>query len=144
MTARAWKRRDTAHMAGGPPCPVPRTGFPFSASVTFDKINQPGQRHLAQIVPRNRRRPRRRAQGQVALGVSQDVQFRVHPALGAPDQPSAPPFLTARLEAVRCAFRWVASIITTSVAWTAIRRGGVRETAHGNLEKVLKLWYLYR
>jgi hypothetical protein len=51
-----------------------------------------------------------------ALRVGQDVQFRVQPALGPTDQPSAPPFFTARLEAVRCAFRWVASIITISVS----------------------------
>ena len=34
------------------------------------------------------------------------VQFRVHPALGAPDQAAAPPFFSPRLEAVRCVFRW--------------------------------------
>src|SRR6056297_1283429 len=43
------------------------------------------------------------------------VQFRVHPALGAPDQAAAPPFFRPRLEAVRCVFRWVASIINVSV-----------------------------
>ena len=56
-----------------------------------------------------------------ALRVSQDVQLRVQPALGPPAQPSAPPFLTARLDAVRCVFRWIESIITISVscAWAA-------------------------
>ena len=43
------------------------------------------------------------------------VQFRVHPALGASDQAAAPPFFSPRLEAVRCVFRCVASIISVSV-----------------------------
>jgi hypothetical protein len=51
----------------------------------------------------------------LAVGVAHRVQFRVQAALGAPDTPGNAPFLS-RLAAVRCAFRWVASIITVSVA----------------------------
>lgn len=39
------------------------------------------------------------------LCVGQDMQFRVQTAFRPTDQPSAPPFLTARLEAVRCVVR---------------------------------------
>src|SRR5690606_38307729 len=43
------------------------------------------------------------------------VQLGVQAALRAPDQAAPPPFLSPRLEAVRCALRWVASIISVSV-----------------------------
>jgi hypothetical protein len=43
--------------------------------------------------------------------VADGVQLGVHTALGSADQASTPPFLTPRLDAVRCAFREVASII---------------------------------
>ena len=46
------------------------------------------------------------------LAVADGVQLGVHAAFGAADQASTPPFLTAMLVAVRCAFRYVASIIT--------------------------------
>lgn len=51
-----------------------------------------------------------------AQSIRDGVQLGVHPALGAPDQPPAPPFFRPRLEAVRCVFRWVASIISVSVS----------------------------
>ena len=38
------------------------------------------------------------------------MQFRVHTALGASYQASTPPFLVHKLDAVRCALRYVASI----------------------------------
>ena len=44
------------------------------------------------------------AQG-TAIGIGDGVQFGVHAAPGSSDQPSRPPFLTRRLEAVRCALR---------------------------------------
>ena len=50
-----------------------------------------------------------------AVPVANRVQLRVQAALGASDTPGKAPFLS-RLAAVRCAFRWVASIITVSVA----------------------------
>ena len=50
-----------------------------------------------------------------ALRIGQDVQFGVQAALCAPDQPPAPPFFSARLDAVRRVFKWVASIIIVSV-----------------------------
>jgi hypothetical protein len=40
------------------------------------------------------------------------MKLGVHAALGATDQATAPLFLAAMLVAVRCAFRYVASIIT--------------------------------
>jgi hypothetical protein len=40
------------------------------------------------------------------------MKLGVHAALGVTDQATAPPFLAAMLVAVRCAFRYVASIIT--------------------------------
>jgi len=40
------------------------------------------------------------------------MQLGVHATLGPADQSTTPPFLTAMLVAVRCAFRYVASIIT--------------------------------
>ena len=40
-----------------------------------------------------------------AVGIGDSMQLRVHAALGAADQPSETPFLTRRLDAVRCAFR---------------------------------------
>ncbi len=52
-----------------------------------------------------------------ADGICHCLQLGVQSALGAPDQTSALvvgfPFLTRRFEAVRCAFRHVASIIAT-------------------------------
>ena len=50
-----------------------------------------------------------------AIAVADRVQLRIQAALGAPDTAGKAPFLS-RLAAVRCAFRWVASIITVSVA----------------------------
>ena len=50
-----------------------------------------------------------------ARSIGNGMQFRVHPALGASDQAAAPPFFSPRLEAVRCVFRCVASIINVSV-----------------------------
>ncbi len=46
-----------------------------------------------------------------SFGVGHSVQLGVQPALRAPDEPTAPPFLARRLEAVRCALRKVASIM---------------------------------
>ena len=51
-----------------------------------------------------------------ADGIGYGVKFRVHPTLGAPDQASTPPFFSPRLEAVRCVFRCVASIMSVSVS----------------------------
>ena len=48
-------------------------------------------------------------------GIGYGVKFRVHAAFGASDQASAPPFFNPRLEAVRCVFRCVASIMSVSV-----------------------------
>lgn len=48
------------------------------------------------------------------FAIAHGVQLRIHTALGAPDQ--AWPPLFAKLEAVRWAFKWVASIINTSWA----------------------------
>ena len=42
--------------------------------------------------------------------VGYGVQLGVHAALRASDQASTPPFFDHRLEAVRCAFRYVASM----------------------------------
>jgi len=54
-----------------------------------------------------------------AFCIGKDVQFRVQPIFHAPDRPSpvckAPAFSTARLDAVRCALRRVASIIAVPV-----------------------------
>lgn len=47
--------------------------------------------------------------------VRDGVQFRVHPALGSSNQATTPPFFRPRLEAMRCVFKWVASIISVSV-----------------------------
>ncbi len=47
-----------------------------------------------------------------SLAIADGVQFGIHAALGATNQATAPPFLAAMLVAVRCAFRYVASIIT--------------------------------
>ena len=49
-----------------------------------------------------------------SLAVANGVQLGVHAAFGPTDQAATPPFLTAILVAVRCAFRYVASIITAS------------------------------
>jgi hypothetical protein len=46
-----------------------------------------------------------------ALAIAHGMQFRVQAALGAPDTSGNSPFFK-RLAAVRCAFRWVASIIS--------------------------------
>src|SRR3546814_6867239 len=48
------------------------------------------------------------AQG-AAVRIGDGVKLRVHAAFGASDQPAKTPFLTRRLDAVRCAFRSVAS-----------------------------------
>ena len=48
--------------------------------------------------------------------ISHCVQFGVHSAFGAPDQTPTPPFCNPRLEAVRCVFKWVASIMSVSVS----------------------------
>ena len=56
-----------------------------------------------------------------ALAVADGVQLGVQAALGASDAAGNSPFLS-RLEAVRCAFRWVASIITVSVASASAAR----------------------
>lgn len=50
-----------------------------------------------------------------ALAVTNGVQLGVQATLGTSDTAGNSPFLS-RLAAVRCAFRWVASIITVSVA----------------------------
>jgi hypothetical protein len=50
-----------------------------------------------------------------AFAVADRVQFRVQAALGAAYMPGKSPFLS-RLAAVRCAFRWVASIMSSSVS----------------------------
>ncbi len=47
-----------------------------------------------------------------SLAVTDCVQLGVDAALGATDQATTPPFLAAMLVAVRCALRYVASIIT--------------------------------
>jgi len=39
------------------------------------------------------------------LGIRHGMELGVQPAFRAPDRPAAPPFFTARLEAVRWAFR---------------------------------------
>src|ERR1700744_6607618 len=46
----------------------------------------------------------------LALGVAYRVELGVQPALGAPDATRSPPFFR-RLQAVRCALRWVESIM---------------------------------
>src|SRR3546814_5413301 len=51
------------------------------------------------------------AQG-AAVRIGDGVKLRVHAAFGVSDQPAKTPFLTRRLDAVRCAFRSVASIMT--------------------------------
>ncbi len=56
------------------------------------------------------------------LAVADGVQLGIHTALGAPNQASTPPFLTPKLEAVRCALRHVASVITVvSSTWAEAR-----------------------
>ena len=50
------------------------------------------------------------------FGIHNGVQLAVQPAFCAPDKAPAPPFLPRRLEAVRWALRWVASIMMTSVS----------------------------
>lgn len=51
----------------------------------------------------------------LAVAVADGVQLGVQAALGTSDAAGNSPFLS-RLAAVRCALRWVASIITVSVA----------------------------
>ena len=46
-----------------------------------------------------------------SFGIGHGVQLGVQSAFGAPDKATAPPFFARRLEAVRCAFRKVASIM---------------------------------
>lgn len=48
----------------------------------------------------------------ISLAVADGVQLRIHAAFGSANQTPTPPFLTPRLDAVRWAFRCVASIIT--------------------------------
>ena len=83
---------------------------------TFRPARDGGQQRPRPDVVRGLAR-RQEHPDRAALRVGQDVEFRVEPTLRAPDQPSAPPLLTARLEAVRGAFEWVASIITIPVSW---------------------------
>jgi len=47
-----------------------------------------------------------------SVGIGHGMKLGVHAALGASDQPPEAPFFTRRLEAVRCALRYVASIMT--------------------------------
>ena len=48
------------------------------------------------------------------VGIGDGVELRIHAAFGATDQPPEAPFFTRRLDAVRCAFRQVASIMIVS------------------------------
>jgi hypothetical protein len=44
------------------------------------------------------------------------MELGAHAAFGAADQAAEIPFLTRRLDAVRCAFKYVASIMTVLVS----------------------------
>ncbi len=75
----------------------------------------------------------------LALAVADRVQFRVQAALGAADAPGNSPFLS-RLAAVRWASRWVASIITVSVASLAAARvAKIRSNTPIRLQRMKRL-----
>ncbi len=46
-----------------------------------------------------------------SVGIGDGVKLGVHASFGAIDEPPETPFFTRRLDAVRFAFRWVASIM---------------------------------
>ena len=56
------------------------------------------------------------------LGIGNSMQLGVHAALRPPDQSAAPPFFRRRLEAVRCALRYVASIMIVSFSGLSAAR----------------------
>ena len=58
-------------------------------------------------------------QAQIAAVEDKIAASATHPEKAAPPLAAAPPFLSRRLEVVRCAFRWVASIITISICCAA-------------------------
>lgn len=60
--------------------------------------------------------------------IRHSVQFGVQTAFRQPNQAAFTPFLRARLNAVRCALRWVASIISTSV-FSPLRANSIRMRA---------------
>ncbi|KIT98689.1 hypothetical protein QU38_02915, partial [Staphylococcus aureus] len=47
-----------------------------------------------------------------AVGVGDGMELGVHAAFGAADEAAEVPLFTARLDAVRCAYEWVATIYT--------------------------------
>ena len=59
--------------------------------------------------------PAKEHPGRTANGIRDGVELRVQAAFRAPDEPTASLFC-ARLEAVRCVFRWVLSIICVSLS----------------------------
>jgi hypothetical protein len=73
------------------------------------------------------------AQG-APVRIGDGVELGVHAAFGAPDQAAEIPFLTRRLEAVRCAFKYVASIITVLPS----RQHGFRELF--NIPEIRSHW----
>ena len=75
----------------------------------------------------------------LAVCVADRVELRVEPAPGAADTARKSPFLS-RLAAVRCAFRWVASIDTVPVAsLSAARAAKMRSNTPAPLHRTKRL-----
>ena len=75
----------------------------------------------------------------LAVTITDRVKFGVQAAPGAPDTPGKAPFLR-RLAAVRCAFRWVASTITVSVAvLAAANSANIRSNTPASLHRMNRL-----
>ena len=67
--------------------------------------------------------------------------MKLHAAFGAPDQMAAVPFFTRRLEAVRCALRYVASIMTVfGSAPTAAKPSIIRVITPASPQRVQRLY----
>lgn len=85
-------------------------GFPEPVGIIAPVGEQPLR--LGQLVQQSHRADivadltggREEAQG-TAVGIGDGMKLGVHTAFGAADQASEIPFFTARLDAVRCAFR---------------------------------------
>lgn len=82
---------------------------PFGSGQTTQECRSAGV--VTDLARRHEEPPR------AALAVGHGVQLGIQPALGPPDDAATlvvgPPFFARRLEAVRCAFTYVASIMTT-------------------------------
>jgi hypothetical protein len=74
-----------------------------------------------------------------ALAAADGVQLRVQAALGAPETAGKSPFFS-RLAAVRCAFRWVASIISLSgLSASAASAAKMRKNTPSRLQRTKRL-----